>query len=70
MQKTGNTSDYRHSVSEFVLNVAATAKVICRQGHGLKSHPTDWRSPGSKSGPPGYKVSGLSTTAPHIAIVS
>ena len=26
----------------FVFNVPPTAKVIWRQGHGLKSHPTDW----------------------------
>ena len=26
----------------FVFNVAPTAKVIWRRGHGLKSHPTKW----------------------------
>ena len=26
----------------FVFNVPQTAKVIWRQGQGLKSHPTDW----------------------------
>ena len=26
----------------FVFNVPPTAKVIWRQGHGLKSHLTDW----------------------------
>ena len=26
----------------FVFNIPPTAKVIWRQGHGLKSHPTDW----------------------------
>ena len=38
-------------VIEFVFNVPPTAKVIWRQGHGLESHPTDWRTQGSNSGP-------------------
>ena len=31
--------------------VPLTAKVIRRRDLGLKSHPKDWRSPGSISGP-------------------
>ena len=38
-------------VCEFVFNVPPTAKVIWRQGHSLESHPTDWRSQLSNSGP-------------------
>ena len=34
--------------------VPPTAKVMLRQGLGLKS--IDWRSPGSNSGPPVYKA--------------
>ena len=30
-------------VSVFVFNVPPTAKVIWRQGHGLKFHQTDWK---------------------------
>ena len=29
-------------VVAFVFNVPPTSKVIWRQGHSLKSHPTDW----------------------------
>ena len=29
-------------VGVFVKHVPPTAKVIWRQGHGLKSHPADW----------------------------
>ena len=46
----------------FVFNVPPTAKVIWRRGHGLKSHPTDWRSRESNLRPLVYKASGLSTT--------
>ena len=45
-----------------VFNVPPTAKVIWRRGHGLKSHPTDWRSRESNLRPLVYKASGLSTT--------
>ena len=31
--------------------VSPTAKVIRRRDLGLKSHPKDWRSPGSNSRP-------------------
>ena len=34
----------KHSFCLFVFNLPPTAKVIWRWGHGLKSHPTDWRS--------------------------
>ena len=33
---------YKNVVVVFVFNVPPTAKVIWRQGHGYKSHPTDW----------------------------
>ena len=42
--------------------VPPTAKVIRRRNLGLKSHPKDWRSPGSKSRPLVYKASSLTTT--------
>ena len=42
--------------------VPSTAKVIQRRDLGLKSHPKDWRSPGSNSGPLVYKASSLTTT--------
>ena len=32
----------RLSLIVVVFNVSPTTKVIWRQGHGLKSHPTDW----------------------------
>ena len=39
--------------------VPPTAKVIWRRDLGLKSHPNDWRSPGSNSGPLVYKAGSL-----------
>ena len=39
--------------------VPPTAKVIRRWDLGLKSHPKDWRSPGSNSGPLVYKAGSL-----------
>ena len=39
--------------------VPPTAKVIRRRDLGLKSHPKDWRSPGSNSGPLVYKAGSL-----------
>ena len=39
--------------------VPPTAKVIWRRDLGLKSHPKDWRSPGSNSGPLVYKAGSL-----------
>ena len=39
--------------------VPPTAKVIRRRDIGLKSHPKDWRSPGSNSGPLVYKAGSL-----------
>ena len=39
--------------------VPPTAKVIRRRDLGLKSHPKDWRSPGSNSGPLVYKADSL-----------
>ena len=41
--------------------VPPTAKVIRRRDLGLKSHPIDWRSPGSNSRPLVYKAGGLTT---------
>ena len=43
--------------------VPPTAKVIWRQDLGLKSHPKEWRSPGSNSGPLVYKAGSLATEA-------
>ena len=42
--------------------VPPTAKVIRRRDLGLKSHPKDWRSPGSNSRLLVYKASSLTTT--------
>ena len=39
--------------------VPPTAKVIRRRDLGLKSHPKDWRSPESNSGPLVYKAGSL-----------
>ena len=49
-----------------VFNVPPTAKVIWRRGHGLKSHPTDWRSRESNLRPLVYKASALSTTPQRL----
>ena len=45
-----------------VFEVPSTDKVIWRRGHGLKSHPTDWKSLESNLRPLVYKGSDLSTT--------
>ena len=42
--------------------VPTTAKVIRRRDLGLKSHPKDWRSPGSNSRHLVYKASSVTTT--------
>ena len=39
--------------------VPPTAKVILRRVLGLKSHPKDWRNPGSNLGPLVYKAGSL-----------
>ena len=49
-----------------MFNVPPTAKVIWRRGHGLKSHPTDWRSRESNLRPLVYKASSLSTTPQRL----
>ena len=41
--------------------IPPTAKVIQRRDLSLKSHPKDWRSPGSNSRPLVYKAGGLTT---------
>ena len=51
----------------FSVYVPPTAKVIRRRTHGLKSHPKDWRSPGSNSRPLVYKANNLITTTMLIA---
>ena len=43
----------------FVFNVPPTAKVILRQGHSFKSHPTDLLSRESSLRPLVYKASGF-----------
>ena len=35
--------------------VVLVLKRLRRQGHGLKSHQTDWEKPGIKPGTPGFK---------------
>ena len=47
-------------------NVPPTAKDICRRDLSLKSHPKDWRSPGSNSRPLVYKASTLTTTPQRL----
>ena len=59
-----NNLDPEHVV--LVFNVPPTAKVIWRQGHSLKSHPTDWRSRESNLRPLVYKASSLSTTPQRL----
>ena len=49
--------------------VPPTAKVIRRRDLGLKSHPKDWRSPGSNSGPLVYKAGSL-TARPRRLLVT
>ena len=49
--------------------VPPTAKVIRRRDLGLKSHPKDWRSPGSNSRPLVYKASSLTTTPRRLLFV-
>ena len=58
--------DKMEVVVVLVFNVPPTAKVIWRRGHGLKSHPTDWRSRESNLRPLVYKASGLSTTPQRL----
>ena len=50
--------------------VPPTAKVIRRRGLGLKSHPKDWRSPGSNSGPLVYKAGSLTARPLRLLSVS
>ena len=56
----------QNNIVVLVFNVPPTAKVIWRRGHGLKSHPTDWRSRESNLRPLVYKASGLSTTPQRL----
>ena len=48
--------------------VPPTAKVIRRRDLGLKSHPKDWRSPGSISRHLVYKASSLTTTPRRLLL--
>ena len=48
--------------------VPPTAKVIRRRDLGLKSHPKDWRSPGSISRHLVYKASSLTTTTRRLLL--
>ena len=50
------------------VDVPPTAKVIRRRDLGLKSHPKDWRSPGSNSRPLVYNVSSLITTSRRLLV--
>ena len=49
--------------------VPPTAKVIRRRDLGLKSHPKDWRSPGSNSGPHVYKAGSLTARSRRLLIL-
>ena len=61
MESRLQTQLHVHVVVVVVLgfHVPPTAKVIRRRDLGLKSHPKDWRSPGSNSGPLVYKAGSL-----------
>ena len=48
--------------------VPPTAKVIRRRDLGLKSHPKDWRSPGSNSRPLVYKAGSLTARPQRLRI--
>ena len=50
--------------------VPPTAKVIQRRDLGLKSHPKDWRSPGSNSRPLVYKASSLTTSPRRLLAIN
>ena len=41
-------------------------KCLRRQGHSLKSHPTDWEKPGIEPGTPGLQGIGLSPTPQRL----
>ena len=49
--------------------VPPTAKVIWRRDLGLKSHPKDWRSPGSNSGPLVYKAGSLTARPRRLLLL-
>ena len=49
--------------------VPPTAKVIRRRDLGLKSHPKDWRSPGSNSGSLVYKAGSLTARPRRLLIL-
>ena len=50
--------------------VPPTAKVIRRRDLGLKSHPKDWRSPGSNSRPLVYKAGSLTARPQRLLYCS
>ena len=54
-----HSANYKQIVVVLGFYVPPTAKVIWRRDLGLKSHPKDWRSPGSNSGPLVYKAGSL-----------
>ena len=60
--------NYLYVVVVLGFYVPPTAKVIRRRDLGLKSHPKDWRSPGSNSRPLVYKASSLNTTPCRLLI--
>ena len=49
--------------------VPPTAKVIRRRDLGLKSHPKDWRSPGSNSGSLVYKAGSLTARPRRLQLL-
>ena len=64
LKGTGNTQE----VVVLGFYVPPTAKVIRRRDLGLKSHPKDWRSPGSNSGPLVYKAGSLTARPRRLLI--
>ena len=47
--------------------VILISKCLRRQGHRLKSHPTDWEKPGIEPATPGLQYIGLSPTPPRLS---
>ena len=47
-------------------NIPPAATVIWKLGHGLKFHPTNWRSQGLNLQPGVYNESGLATIEHHM----
>ena len=61
-------NDIRPIVVVLGFYVPPTPKVIRRRDLGLKSHPKDWRSPGSNSRPLVYKAGNLTSRPQRLLI--